>query len=125
MNSLLTIKKRISKNDLQTNKASLKDVTKEVSEEKDAIKQTDLRMIDQNQVTLKDGNHGQRANEHYKEEVNSLLTIKREFRKKIKKNGGSSTGKLPQRGVRRNRRGQTDGSSNLPNTIIISFVPHD
>ena len=61
VNSLLTIKKRISQNNLQTNKASLKDVTKEVSEEKEAIKQTDLQMIDQNQVTLKDGNHGKKS----------------------------------------------------------------
>ena len=118
-------KREFHKNGIQTNKASLKDVTKEASEEKEAIKQKDLRMIDQNQVTLKDGNHGQRANGHYKEEVNSLLTIKREFRKEIKKkNGGSSTGKIPQRGVRRNRRCQKDGSSNLPNTIIILLVPH-
>ena len=58
-------------------KASLKDFSKEVSEEKEAVKQIDLQMIDPNQVTLKDGNHGQRANEHYEEEVNSLLTIKK------------------------------------------------
>ena len=86
MNSLLTIKKRISQNDLQTNKVSLKDVTKEVSEEKEAIKQTDLQMIDQNQVTLKDGNHGQRANEHCKEEVNSLRTIKKRISQKLTSN---------------------------------------
>ena len=56
---------------------SLKNSSKEVFEEKEAVEQTDLQMIDQNQVTLKDGNHGKKANEHCKEDVNSLLTIKK------------------------------------------------
>ena len=62
---------------------SLKNPSKEVSEEIEAVEQTDLQMIDQNQVTLKDGNHGKKANEHCKEDVNSLLTIKTEVRQKI------------------------------------------
>ena len=62
---------------------SLKNSSKEVFEEIEAVEQTDLQMIDQNQVTLKDGNHGKKANEHCKEDVNSLLTKKREVRQKI------------------------------------------
>ena len=62
VNSLLTIKKRSSPKVLQTNEASLKEVTKEVSGEKKAIKQIDRRILDQNQVTLKNCNHGKIAN---------------------------------------------------------------
>ena len=65
------------KNDLQTHKASLEIPQKRDWRKIEAVKQTDLRMIDQNQVTLKDGNHGKRANGHCKEDVNSLLTIKK------------------------------------------------
>ena len=49
---------------------------KEVFEKKEETEQADLQMIDQNQVTLKNDDHGKRANEHHKEEVNSLMTIK-------------------------------------------------
>ena len=62
--------------DLQTNEASLKNTSKEGIEEKEAIKKPDLRIVDLNQVTLKDDEHGKKTIERHKEEVNSLLTIK-------------------------------------------------
>ena len=76
VNSLLTIKKGSSPKDLQTSEASLKDSSKDGFEKKEAIMKPDLQIVDQNQVTLKDSDHGKKANEHCKEDVNSLLTIK-------------------------------------------------
>ena len=40
---------------------SLKNPSKEVSEEIEAVEQTDLQMIDHNQGALKDGNHGKKS----------------------------------------------------------------
>ena len=52
------------------NAVSLKKPSKEVTEE--------IKTVDQNQVTLKNGTHGKKANENHKEDVNSLPTIKKD-----------------------------------------------
>ena len=95
MNSQLTIEIGVRKTIFKENTAAPEDVTREVSEEEAVqevfgetqevkqrslqlpIMKTDLQIIDQSQVTLKDGNHGRKANEHCKEDVNSQLTIKK------------------------------------------------
>ena len=65
--SLLTIKNEVSPEDSQD----------EVSK-KETVKQMDLQMKEPKQITLKDGSHGQKASLRCKEEVKSLLTIKKE-----------------------------------------------
>ena len=49
---------------------------KEILKVIEAFIRTNLRTIDQNQVTLKKGNHGKIAKEYCEEDVNSQLTIK-------------------------------------------------
>ena len=99
MNSLPTIKKGSSPKDLQTNEASLKNSSKEGFEEIEAIMKPDLQIVDQNQLTLKDGNHGKKANEHCKEDVNSLLTIKKRSSPKDLQTNEASLKNSTKRGV--------------------------
>ena len=57
-------------NSQKRNAVSLKKPSKKVTEE--------IKTVDQNQVTFKNGTHGKKANENHKEDVNSLPTIKKD-----------------------------------------------